>query len=85
MLKCQDCVYSRSIQGNAHIKCAFDWVKSGKEMPELKAKRAAQWFRFPYNYDPIWSDYCNSFSETEDPEMTKNNFNPIEELLSIMG
>ena len=84
MLKCHDCTYSRTIQGNSHIKCVFDWVKTNKEMPELKNKNAAKWFVFPYNYDPIWSDECSSFSEEEDPKMIRN-FNPIEELLSIIA
>ena len=66
MLPCEKCVYQRDIPGNAHIACAFNWQQSGLKQPKFNGNRLQQqWFLFPFNFDPIWSDNCKGFSAGE--------------------
>ena len=75
MLPCDGCAYRQSIPGARHARCSFDWMRHDlKGMVALigSAKitpRTAQWFRFPFNYDPIWGpDACPQRTETADDE-----------------
>jgi hypothetical protein len=46
--------------------------------------RVAQWFRFPFNYDPMWGpDTCAARAETRDPAKVAPP-NPIADLLSLL-
>ena len=89
MLPCKGCAYRESIPGDAHIRCVFDWfpperldafVRLHADVPA----RAAQWFRFPFNYDPVWGpNECASRAETRDPaNVAKPNL--LADLLSLL-
>lgn len=88
MLPCQGCAYRKPIPGNCHIGCSFAWTEE-TVAPLLKAshitKSTAQWFAFPFNYDPVWGpDECAQRSETLDPEKV-TAANPLAELLAMFG
>lgn len=90
MLPCQGCGYRRSIPGDEHSRCAFDWTTHdvpGAALLIVSAKltpRTAQWFRFPFNYDPVWGpDQCPQRADTADPEKTAKP-NPLADLLSLL-
>ena len=87
MLPCKGCAYRDSIPGDAHSRCVFDWDAPGMSALILAAKltpRTAQWFRFPFNYDPVWGpDACPQRNETRDPEKTAKP-NPWADLLSLL-
>lgn len=90
MLPCHGCAYQRSIPGNCHIRCVFDWTKATPEqlldVPKNQSgRRAAQWFAFPFNYDPVWGqDTCPARSESQDDAMVAPP-NPLADLLSLMA
>lgn len=90
MLPCQGCAYQRSIPGNCHIRCAFDWLGADAEtqakLPVNQGSaRTARWFMFPFNFDPVWGpDECPARSETLDAEKLAKP-NPLFELLSMLG
>lgn len=85
MLPCNQCAYRREIPGNCHISCVFDWSKTDKRFKAEVSHHARQWFRFPYNYDPVWGpDKCPAFSTTGDPKFNRE-FSPIEELFSLLA
>ena len=74
MLPCKDCGYCESIPGDSHFQCVFNW----DAMPDLKiprrtgSERTAQWFIFPFNFDPTWGpEECEAFSETRLEELVK--------------
>ena len=59
-LPCYGCAYRREIPGDAHSRCAFDWMKHD----DVGARRILAsanahgikrgWFTWPRNFDPIW-------------------------------
>jgi len=89
MLPCKGCAYRRSIPGNCHIRCVFDWsqdqemIKTFQEENQV-SNHARQWFGFPFNYDPTWgADQCAARSETLDESKVEKP-DPLKDLLSIL-
>lgn len=89
MLPCRGCAYRESIPGDAHSRCVFDWGQAVQalgtifETARLTVK-TQQWFRFPFNYDPLWGpDTCPQRSETLDPKKVAPK-NPWADLLSLL-
>ena len=88
MLPCQGCAYRQSIPGDAHSRCSFDWMRldiAGMTAMFRDVKpRTSQWFRFPFNYDPLWGpDTCPQRAETADPEKAAKP-NPLADLLGLL-
>jgi hypothetical protein len=84
MLPCNGCAYRESIPGDAHSRCVFDWSQALKDVPPDPAPRVRQWFRFPFNYDPVWGpDTCAQRSETRDPKKIAKP-NPLADILSLL-
>ena len=56
--KCYECTNRGGVPGSAHSSC--------KANPIAKVKgndygRRSGWFFFPYDFDPVWLEECNSF------------------------
>jgi hypothetical protein len=85
MLPCIGCAYRAWIPGNSHIRCHFDWRQLPEQIPVNQGSaRTAQWFMFPFNYDPVWGpDDCQARSETKDQAKIAPS-NPLAELLSLL-
>ncbi len=88
MLPCAGCGYRRPIPGNTHSRCVFNWfqpvVVGFLGIFSKVTARTQRWFRFPFNYDPVWGpDICNNRSETLDPEKVAPE-NPLAEILSML-
>jgi hypothetical protein len=85
MLPCNGCAYRREIPGDCHSRCAFDWERSKLSIPRNeRGGRTMQWFRFPFNYDPVWGpDTCEARAEVEDKTKLAPA-NPLADLLSIL-
>ena len=89
MLPChKGCAYQKEIPGDCHISCTFAWLKAAKEIqddfPQCSSAHASRWFRFPFNFDPVWGpDACPAFAEQADPAMTKT-FSPLESLAMLL-
>ena len=84
--KCWSCAYKKSIPGNAHIRCRFDWIGQKQIMPVGKEHGIRNgWYMFPLNYDPTWmTNNCPQWSETIDPTKVKDDYGPLAELLAIL-
>lgn len=90
MLRCNKCAYQKSIPGDCHIQCQYDWANAPKEVLEkcpVNADipdRARQWFRFPLNYDPVWGpNECPAQSEVLDQSKVAM-FDPFLQLLALL-
>jgi hypothetical protein len=75
--RCSICVYKRSVPGNVHIQCAFDWLKALQNarvnmIPLGNSYGIGQGFyMFPVLYDPIWQVVkCQAFDTVMDESMT---------------
>ena len=90
MLPCQNCAYVRSIPGNCHLRCVFAWNNASADIIDNIPKnqgspKTAQWFGFPFNYDPVWGpDKCPAFSIVADDNLVEKP-NPLMDLLSLLG
>jgi len=84
--KCWSCAYKKSIPGDAHIRCRFDWV--GQEFPMPRGDEHGiknGWYWFPLNYDPVWMLFpCSQWAKDIDPTKVKDNYGLFAELLSIL-
>jgi len=89
MLPCNGCAYRRSIPGNCHSQCAFDWKSLPPEAfrtvsENANNERVAQWFMFPFNFDPVWGpDECPARSEVSDDSKIAE-VDPLVSLLMMM-
>lgn len=67
--RCSVCVYKRSIPGNAHIQCAYNWIRGLEKrlvniLPLGNAYGIGEGlYMFPVLYDPVWQIIkCQAFS-----------------------
>ena len=87
MLPCKGCAYRRDIPGDCHSRCVFAWTFLPEQLPtNVKGgPRTNQWFRFPFNYDPVWGpDTCAARSEVADLERVAKT-GPMDDLMSLLG
>jgi hypothetical protein len=85
-LPCHGCAYRTTVPGDAHIRCTFDWPIHDVEglIAMFRTPRTAKWFRFPFNYDPLWGpDACPQRAATADPVKVAKP-NPWADLVSLL-
>ena len=52
---CYQCKHRRTIPGDAHTQCAFQWNPKKQAIPEGSPRGIENgWWYFPFNFDPIW-------------------------------
>ena len=90
MLPCQDCAYRATIPGTHHSRCEFAWLPAHAEAflalfeGARLTERTQQWFRFPFNFDPVWGpDACPAQAETRDPAKVAPP-NPWGDIVSLL-
>lgn len=90
-LPCYGCAYRKDIPGDAHSRCAFDWMKHDNAgARRILAQASAYgitrgWFTFPWNFDPLWGpSECPQRTDTTDPAKIAAS-SPLADLLSILG
>lgn len=86
MLPCHTCAYRREIPGDCHSRCVFDWITHADlPMPtKSHSPGTMKWFRFPYNYDPIWGpDQCAGRADTADQNSIAQA-HPLLDLISML-
>ena len=88
--RCSVCVYKRNVPGNAHIQCAFDWLKALKSghvnmLPLGNGYGIGQgWYMFPVLYDPIWQVMkCQAFNTVIDDRFSLDGKNDA--IVSMMA
>ena len=88
--RCSICVYRRTIPGNAHIQCAFDWLKALEHgrvniLPLGNSYGIGQgWYMFPVLYDPLWQVVkCQAFGTVMDTSMSLDGKNDA--IVSMMA
>lgn len=70
MLKCKDCKFKRNVPGDTHISCVRSLnLLSGISNHGVKNG----WFMYPYNFDPIWADFCTGYiDKSENLDLMSN-------------
>jgi len=80
---CFNCAYKRTVPGDAHIACGFNFKKAEKPIPAGDPHGIKNgWYSFPINYDPNWMrEECQGFAVESDPGLT---IEPFESLIQMM-
>jgi hypothetical protein len=84
---CYKCGYKGNNPGSAHIRCKYDWRKSGLPAPKGKPHGIkCGWWIFPVNFDPVWMiDECPVFGTEWDSKMVIEKYDPLFELGAILS
>lgn len=59
---CYKCSNRRSVPGDAHSSC----VKKDAQITANRHGVLRGWFSWPFNFDPVWLESCDSFSDKEE-------------------
>ena len=78
---CYKCVHRRAIPGDAHSRC--NNVKAKVEGNRHGIRSG--WFRWPFNFDPVWLISCDGFSDNPKDKLPEYKADPLIELLSMLG
>lgn len=90
---CYTCVHRRSISGDAHSRCHAGWVSYADTTARVTGHPhgiARGWFRWPINFDPVWLESCDSWTDdaaTSLPEaqrQSRHAYDPLAELLALL-
>ena len=58
--ECYSCEHKRTIPGDAHTRCA----KPDLEMTGIVYGIKNGWFKYPFNFDPVWKrKSCKNYRE----------------------
>jgi len=78
--KCYDCVHRLTIPGDAHTRCNnHDANVTGNKCGIEKG-----WFMWPLNFDPVWLEECDGFSDDPNEKKGKVKLDPLVELMAIL-
>ena len=58
---CYECIHQRTLPGDAHSQCANRKAEVRGNPHGIKNG----WFMWPYNFDPVWLESCNGFTQKE--------------------
>ena len=66
MNQCYECKHREELPGNCHSQCnkGLAALMKADVMPKVKADSHGienGWFYFPFNFDPVWLNSCDSF------------------------
>lgn len=78
---CYDCVHRLDVPGSAHSRC------NNFEAKVTASPRGVQggWFRWPLNFDPVWLQSCDGFSDDPAAKKPRREASPLAELFGLLG
>jgi len=77
---CYECVHRLEIPGDAHSRCNNHSAKVKGNPHGIRNG----WFMWPLNFDPVWLDSCDGFSDNPKDKKTRAELDPLAEILSIL-
>lgn len=77
---CYKCVHRLTVPGSCHSRC------NNKNAIVVGNQHGINrgWFYWPINFDPVWLQQCNGFSDKPEDKKERVEYNPLLELLSIL-
>lgn len=80
MNECYKCVHRMDIPGNAHSRCNNHAAKVKGNPHGIRSG----WFLWPLNFDPVWLESCDGFSDKEEDRKPVKKLDPLVELISLL-
>ena len=78
--KCYNCIHRRKLVGDAHSACNNVLADVTGNKHGIKNG----WFQWPFNFDPIWLESCDGFSDDPNDTLPEQTTNPLFQIASIM-
>ncbi len=78
---CCKCVHRLSIPGDAHSRCNNHEANVNGNEDGIRGG----WFNWPLNFDPIWLEKCDGFSNNEKDKTPRKELDSLAEVLSIFA
>ena len=77
---CHNCIHRRAVSGSAHSACNNVVASVSGNKHGIKNG----WFQWPFNFDPVWLERCDGFSDNPDDALKEVTTDPIFQLASIL-
>ena len=77
---CYSCVHRREIPGDAHTRC--NNVKAHVVGNPIGIRGG--WFMWPFNFDPVWVQECNGYSNKNSDSLPEYKADPLIELMAML-
>ena len=77
---CYKCIHRLTIPGDCHSRCNNFEAKVKGNIHGIKNG----WFSWPFNFDPIWLESCDGFSDNPKDKKPIQKADPILELLALL-
>lgn len=77
---CYKCVHRSSVPGDAHSRCNNHSANVVGNKHGIKNG----WFFWPVNFDPVWLEDCNGFSDKQEDAKPVQKLDPLLELIGML-
>lgn len=77
---CYKCVHRLDVPGDCHSRCNNHAAKVRGNEHGIKHG----WFRWPFNFDPVWLEACDGWSDKPEDRKPPQKLSPLAELLSML-
>lgn len=77
---CYKCVHRLEVPGSAHSRCN----KHEAKVTGNSHGRRMGWFSWPFNFDPVWLQSCDSFSDKPEDRQPRKEADPMVELFAML-
>jgi hypothetical protein len=76
---CYKCVHRMVVPGDCHSRCNNTTAKVKGNAHGIKNG----WFHWPYNFDPVWLQYCDGSSDKQEDKKEQKGIS-LAELMSML-
>lgn len=77
---CYKCFHRLDIPGDCHSRCNNFAAKVSGNAHGIRQG----WFRWPLNYDPVWLESCDGFSDKPEDRLPPRKTDPLVELFALL-
>lgn len=78
---CYKCVHRGELPGSCHSRCNNIEAKVTADAHGVRSG----WFMWPLNFDPVWLESCDGFSDDPADKKPPVKHDPLLEIMSILG
>jgi hypothetical protein len=77
---CYKCVHRLNLPGDCHSRC-----NNFESNVTAKAHGVRMgWFNWPLNFDPVWLESCDGFSDKPEDRKERQKADPLLEVLAML-
>jgi hypothetical protein len=77
---CYSCVHRLTIPGDAHTRCNNHTAKVEGNPHGIRKG----WFLWPLNFDPVWLEKCDGFSDKPEDKREVQKLDPLVEIMAML-